>query len=60
MPYDQGWGFFIPSRYLFPFTFPYVWVLSPLLARWLKGWSLALAGLYMAANAWFFWQVLAR
>jgi hypothetical protein len=60
VPYDQGWGFFIPSRYLFPFTFPYVWVLAPLLARWLKGWSLVLVGLYMAANAWFFWQVLAR
>jgi hypothetical protein len=60
VPYDQGWGFFVPSRYLFPFTFPYVWVLAPLLARWLKGWSLALVGLYMAANAWFFWQVLAQ
>lgn len=60
VPFDQGWGFFIPARYLFPFTFPYIWVLSPLLARLLSGRSLILVAPYMVANAWFFWQVLAR
>jgi hypothetical protein len=60
VPEDQGWAFFIPSRYLFSFIFPFVWVMSGILARWTKWWALGLVGVYAAGSALFFLAVLAH
>jgi hypothetical protein len=60
VPEDQGWAFFIPSRYLFPFTFPFVWLLSNILARWAKWWAFGLVGVYAVGSIWFFFAVLAH
>ncbi len=59
-PYDQSWGFFIPARYLFPLTFPYIWSASFSFSRWSKKWSFVLMGLYVLGGAWLFVQVLSR
>jgi hypothetical protein len=58
VPFNQTWGFFAPARYLFPFIFPFAWVLGPLLAGWPKRWSFGLVALYVAGGAWIFAQTL--
>lgn len=60
VPADQGWAFFIPSRYLFPFTFPFVWLVSGMLARWTKWWAFGLVGVYAVGSTLFFLAVLAH
>ncbi len=60
VPADQGWAFFIPSRYLFPFTFPFVWLVSSILSRWTKWWAFGLVSVYAVGSAFFFLAVLAH
>ena len=58
VPYDQGWGFFIPSRYLYTFMMPFVWTLTYLLSRWRSRWVYSLVGLNVAGSAWLFLATL--
>ncbi|MCP4423980.1 MAG: hypothetical protein GY803_05780, partial [Chloroflexi bacterium] len=58
VPYDQGWGFFIPSRYLYTFMLPFVWTLAFLLSRWRSRWAYGIVGLYAAGSAWLFLATL--
>jgi len=60
VPYDQSWGFFIPARYLFSLTFPYIWSASFAFSLWSKKWSFVLMGLYVVGGAWLFVAVLSR
>lgn len=56
----QGWGFFIPARYLYPLILPFVWVLAGLLSRWPQRLSYALVGMYAVGSAGLFLATLAR
>ena len=48
VPYDQGWGYFVPSRYLYTMMLPFVWCLSWFIVRWPNRWLFGLLSLYMA------------
>lgn len=56
----QGWGFFIPARYLYPLILPFAWVSAGLLARWSGRWAFGLVGLYVAGTIWLFLATLAH
>ncbi|MBE2197488.1 MAG: hypothetical protein IAE79_02685 [Anaerolinea sp.] len=58
VPYDQGWGYFVPTRYLYTFMLPFVWTLTYLLSRWRSRWAYGLVGLYVAGSAWLFLATL--
>ncbi|HUM68131.1 MAG TPA: hypothetical protein PLK31_04720, partial [Chloroflexota bacterium] len=58
VPYDQGWGYFVPARYLYPLLWPFVWTLVYLLSRWPVRWSYLLVGLYALGSAWLFLATL--
>ena len=60
VPYDQGWGYFVPTRYLYPMMLPFVWTLTHLLSRWSPRLSYALVGLYAAGSAGLFLATLAQ
>lgn len=55
----QGWGFFIPARYLYPLILPFAWLPAGLLSRWPRRWAFGLVGLYAAGSAWLFLATLA-
>lgn len=54
----QGWGFFIPARYLYQFTFPFAWVLAGIFSRWPRWLAISLVGLYVVGGAWIFGRTL--
>lgn len=59
-PYDQGWGYFIPARYLYPLMLPFVWALAYLLSRWPGRWSYLLVGFYALGSAGLFLATLSH
>ena len=58
VPYDQGWGYFVPARYLYTFMLPYVWTLTYALSRWRGRGAYGLVGVYAAGSAWLFLATL--
>lgn len=54
----QGWGFFIPARYLYPFSFPFAWVLAGGFSRWPRWLVFSLVGTYVVGGVWIFGRTL--
>ncbi len=59
-PYDQSWGYFVPSRYLYPMMLPFVWCLAFVMNRWSNRWAFALLGLYVVGSSGLFLLTLAN
>jgi hypothetical protein len=58
--FNQTWGFFSPTRYLFPLILPLICLLMAVLARQPRKVSLALTAVYALASLWLFFEALAR
>jgi hypothetical protein len=60
VPYDQGWGYFVPSRYFYTMMLPFVWCLSWFMMRWPNRWLFGLLSLYVIGSGWLFLATLAH
>ena len=59
-PFNQSWGFFTPSRYLYSMIFPYVITVSYVTYSWKIQWQFFLIGAYMILSTAIFFATLAN
>lgn len=60
VPFNQTWGFFVAARYLFPVSFPLIWLTVHSLAHKSYQVVLGITLCYIVGGAWLFFEVLSR
>lgn len=60
VPFNQTWGFFVPARYLYPFLFPFVLIISDVLNRQSRWLAFGVTGATMLGGTMFFLYALSQ